>query len=87
MSRPVTFGSPPARELFAGTIQTASGATCTYVLDDQPDRVRGPARMLRPVLDADPDDPNTPTDPPEGTPCLVVHVGGSLSNAWVIPFQ
>ena len=94
MSRPVTLGQPAPGQLHAGRIRTASGdGTTTYTLNDQPDRVRGPARYLRPgspTATGNGPDAHThdrPAPPAEGTPCLVITIGGSLTNAWVIPFE
>lgn len=94
MSRPVGFAQPPAAELHAGWIVTANAAgTTTYRLRSQPDRVRGPARYLRPASPAvasgngpDAHVHDRPAPPPAGTPCLVVTLAGSLTDAWVIPF-
>jgi hypothetical protein len=96
MSRPLDIlGARAVKELHAGTIKEASpDGTCTYVLGDQDDRVRGPARYLRPaqptVATTEGDlahDHDRPAPPPEGTPCLVVIIGGDFANAWVIPFE
>lgn len=94
MSRPLpllgalgTAGS----ELKAGEIKSASvDGTCTYILDDQPDRTRGPARYLRPGTPTATTSGHTharPAPPPEGTPCLVVTIGGEFASVWVFPFE
>lgn len=97
MSRPLDIlgaAARPVKELHTGTIKTAStDGTCTYVLDDQDDRVRGPARYLRsgsPSAATEGElahDHDRAAPPPEGTPCLVVLVAGEFSSAWVIPFE
>lgn len=97
MSRPLELlgaAARPVKELHAGTIKTAGvDGTCTYVLDDQDDRIRGPALYLRtgsPTASAAGPDSHSharPAPPPEGTPCLVVLIGGSFEAAFVIPFE
>ncbi|WP_370326353.1 hypothetical protein [Euzebya sp.] len=93
----VALGLPSVTELRPGWIKTAAtDGMCHYVLADQPDRVRGPARYLRPAspATAETDDGSgghihdRPAPPAANTPCLVVTIGGSfdLDSAWVIPF-
>lgn len=97
MSRPLTLlgqAAKPTREIHTGTIKLADvDGTCTYILDDQDDRVRGPARYFRsgsPSATAAGPDSHAharSAPPPEGTPCLVVLVAGQFSDAWVLAFE
>lgn len=77
--------APPAVQILHGTVLGATATHTRYRLDNG--RIGGPAVYLRPAIVADPDDPNTPAVPADGTVCLVVVIAGDLDRARVIPFQ
>jgi hypothetical protein len=81
----------PEFEVLTGTVAApVTTTTCRYVFDAQPGLARGPARYLRPAVELGngPDShDHANTQPPAGTPCLIVVIAGSLDSAWVLPFQ